>query len=144
VGSSTPSSKLDARPHVLIADDDPASRHLLRVVLESAAYRVSDVHDGRELYDVLAMSPPGHFSLVIVDQVMPGLRGLSVLAQMSSRTRFAMLTGMSGSAVENAAERLGAVAFMRKPISMIELVRVVRRVTLADERPFGMVRTSDI
>jgi CheY-like chemotaxis protein len=128
-------------PHILVADDDPGARYLLRVVLESAGYRVAEVHDGRELYDVLAMSPPGHFSLVIADHVMPQMAGLEVLARMSSRTRFLVLTGTGGTSVEEAAERLGATAFIRKPISMIELLSIVR--SILDAAPTRMLRASD-
>jgi CheY-like chemotaxis protein len=129
------------RQRVLVADDDAGARYLLRAVLESAGYEVPEVHDGSELYDVLAMSPRGHFSLVIADHVMPRMLGLEVLSRMSARTRFMMLTGTSAPTVEGAAERLGAVAFIRKPTSMLELLRIVRTV-LDEQAPPGMMRAS--
>jgi CheY-like chemotaxis protein len=130
------------RIRVLVADDDPGARYLLRVVLESAGYEVAEVHDGAELHDVLSMSPRGHFSLVIADHLMPRMLGLEVLSRMSSRTRFILLTGTSTPTVERAAERLGAVAFLRKPISMLELLRIARRALEGNALP-GMMRAAE-
>jgi CheY-like chemotaxis protein len=135
------SGLIKRRARVLVADDDEGARYLLRAVLESAGYDVAEVHDGSELYDVLAMSPRGHFSLVIADHVMPRMLGLEVLSRMSARTRFILLTGTSAPTVEGAAERMGAVAFIRKPASMLELLRIVRAVLDADTPP-GMLRAS--
>jgi two-component system response regulator GlrR len=135
------SGLIKRRARVLVADDDEGARYLLRVVLESAGYDVAEVHDGSELYDVLAMSPRGHFSLVIADHLMPRMLGLEVLSRMSARTRFILLTGNVAPTVESAAERMGAVAFIRKPASMLELLRIVRAALAADTPP-GMLRAS--
>jgi CheY-like chemotaxis protein len=140
---SRKSGRIRRRPRVLIADDDRDARDLLRIVLESAGYEVAEAHDGSELYDVLAMSPRGHFAVAIADHMMPRMFGLEVLARTSARTRFILMTGTPGPAVEDAAERLGAVAFARKPISTIDLLRIVQTALRADAPP-GMLRASGL
>jgi CheY-like chemotaxis protein len=134
VSSSRTSSTVE-RHRVLIADDEADSRELLRTVLESAGYQVAVVHDGSELYDVLTMSPAGHFRVVVADHHMPRMRGVDVLAHTSARTRFIILTGGGAPDLEDAAARLGASAFLRKPVDVIALLKVVRHVAVTEALP---------
>jgi len=139
---SRSSGRIERRPRVLVADDDPNARELLRTVLESAGYDVAEVHDGRELYDVLTMSPPGHFRVVVADHHMPGMRGLDVLAHTSARAHFVILTGDVVPDLEGAADRLGAAGYLRKPLDVIALLRVVRGVAFDRTPPGGQRRAS--
>jgi DNA-binding NtrC family response regulator len=131
------------RCRVLVADDDPGARALLRTALDAAGFEVSEVHDGRELYDVLASSPPGYFRVVVADHVMPGLHGLEVLARTSSRARFVLVTGASAAAIEEAADRFGAAALVRKPVDPSRLVRLIRYVALEDDSVAAEASGSD-
>jgi len=61
---------------VLIADDDPVSRHMLEVLLERWGYEVIVAQDGDEASQMLA-SPDGP-KLAVLDWVMPGLDGIQL------------------------------------------------------------------
>lgn len=112
---------------------------LLSAVLESAGFEVSAVHDGEELLELLRMTPPRHFRLVVTDQRMPHLLGTEVLAQSSSRrTRFIVVSAHESALARQAAEQFGAAAFVRKPIDVPSFLDTVRDVLLDDTQPERM------
>jgi CheY-like chemotaxis protein len=61
---------------VLVVDDDPAQRGLVRRLLEGEGYRVREAADGRAALDRLAEEPAG---LVVLDLMMPGMDGFALL-----------------------------------------------------------------
>ena len=69
---------------VLIADDDPVARHLLRRTLESWNYSVTAVENGDLAWSTFLA---GDFSLVILDWVMPGLSGPELVRRIRSHPR---------------------------------------------------------
>jgi type II secretory ATPase GspE/PulE/Tfp pilus assembly ATPase PilB-like protein/ActR/RegA family two-component response regulator len=64
-------------PRILLVDDDPDARMLMRSVLEKDGYDVEDAEDGHRALQVLSEDPDYH--LVILDLTMPGLDGRQVL-----------------------------------------------------------------
>ena len=64
------------RPRVLVADDDPQMRRLIRTVLEREGYDVHEAADGLDALDALDKGTP---DLVLLDMGMPRLDGLGVL-----------------------------------------------------------------
>ncbi|WP_412517521.1 response regulator [Actinomadura madurae] len=75
--------------HVLIADDDDATRRLLRGLVEEAAERVSEAADGRAALAAVAADPPG---LVLLDLRMPGVDGVDVLAELPPEPPVVLVT----------------------------------------------------
>ncbi len=67
------------RMTVLIVDDDPVTRFLLRRCLPPAGFDVTEAADGEEGLACVAASPP---DLVILDLLMPGMKGGAVLAAL--------------------------------------------------------------
>ena len=65
--------------HVVIADNDPELLALLQAALEHYGFRVSAIGDGKEAWDVIFKGLP---DLVILDRMMPGMDGLSVVKNM--------------------------------------------------------------
>ncbi len=65
-----------ANPHVLYVDDDAASRDLVRRTLEQGGYSVATAADGRAALERLGRLRP---DLLLVDLIMPGLSGFSVI-----------------------------------------------------------------
>ena len=61
---------------VLIAEDDPVSRHLLNVILSSSGYQVTIASDGAEALRVL--KEPNSPRLVVLDWVMPKMDGVEI------------------------------------------------------------------
>ncbi len=113
---------------ILVVDDEPGIRDLLREILEEEGYEVRLAADGQEARAALAASPP---ALVLLDIWMPDLDGLTLLKEWSSAGQLGMpVVMMSGhgtihTAVE--ATRLGAFDFLEKPIPYKKLLQTVAK-----------------
>jgi DNA-binding NtrC family response regulator len=132
-----------AEPHTrgraVVVDDDPDQRALLAHVLGKAGFDVSTLRDGIELLDVLRMTPPRHFRIVVSDQRMPGLHGLEVLARsVARRTPFVIVTGYDTPELREQAAKYGASAFVRKPLDLADFLAVVDRVLDEDAKRDGV------
>jgi sigma-B regulation protein RsbU (phosphoserine phosphatase) len=108
---------------VLIADDDPISRHLLQRTLTQWGYEVTMAQDGAEAWRLFEQRD---FPLVISDWVMPGLDGLELVRRIRSCPRpgyvfIFLLTAKSrkGDVIEGLAA--GADDFVTKPFDRDEL-----------------------
>ncbi len=100
---------------VLLADDTPEMRLLLRVTLESDGRFevVADASDGREVLALLEAHEP---DLLVLDMAMPEMDGLEVLNEIRNRGLRLKVLAFSGfdDGVEREARRLGARDYMRK------------------------------
>lgn len=65
--------------HVLIVDDNPDDRKLLRRILEDAGYRVQEAPGGAEAISAIHTDPP---NLVVLDLMMPDVDGFAVLENL--------------------------------------------------------------
>jgi adenylate cyclase len=109
--------------HVLLADDDQASRDLLRRRLEKLGYRITGCADGREALRLAREAAP---DLVLLDMLMPFLDGHEVLARIKSDEALRHLPVIMISAldqVERAANciELGAEDYLAKPFNSVLL-----------------------
>jgi two-component system NtrC family response regulator len=83
-------------PHVLVVDDEPGQREMLRLLLEDAAYTVEEASSGEAGLALLRATPERY--VVLLDQRMPGLGGDGVLAivaaepQLATRHAYILLT----------------------------------------------------
>ena len=66
---------------VLIVDDDPTLRELLREILEEEGYSVLQAAEGNTALEILRSSP--HRLVVLLDYLMPGMGGKGLLAEVS-------------------------------------------------------------
>src|SRR6185503_7999352 len=66
---------------ILVVDDDPSIRSLLRQELESQRYRVREAADGEEALAAVRAERP---DLIILDVMMPGLNGFDVAAVLKN------------------------------------------------------------
>jgi CheY-like chemotaxis protein len=124
---------------ILIAEDRPSSRELIRAVLEGCVYRVCEASDGREAVEVARRDNP---DLMIVDLQMPALDGLGVLAELRRDERFATvpIVALTASAMQGDRERAleaGFTEYITKPVNL----RVLREkiVRLLANGPEGQV-----
>lgn len=69
----------DTGDYVLVVDDNPDDRKLLRRILENAGYRVQDAEGGQQAIDKIKNKPP---HLVILDIMMPEVDGFVVLENL--------------------------------------------------------------
>lgn len=71
---------------VLVAEDNPINRQVLRLSLERQGFEVTLVDNGRKAVDLLLGTPDQHFSLVILDLQMPELDGMAAAREMRQGT----------------------------------------------------------
>lgn len=109
---------------ILVVDDDPDARFLLRLIFESDGYRVSDAQDGIAALIRVKQSLP---DLVITDMIMPLMDGGELIERLRSDPRTASLLVMALSGVPGKTETaLQADAVLDKPFDRSRLLAVVR------------------
>ena len=112
---------------VLVVDDDPNVRQLIRWALEDEGLAVVAAADGRAALDAIARERP---ALVVLDMSLPLVDGYGVAAALQ-RSYGAdipiLLITADGRAAEKA-RRTGARAYLHKPFEVDDLVRAVRRI----------------
>jgi type IV pilus assembly protein PilB len=114
---------------ILVADDDPQMRRLIKSVLAREGFEVDEAADG---LDALEAVERGRVDLVILDLEMPRLDGLGVLEELRTQIRTTslpviVLTAQHGESEEKALD-LGANDYLTKPVQTRSLVARVRAV----------------
>ena len=129
---------------ILIVDDEPRIRDLIREHLLHAGYTCEEAGDGAQALAVLAK---GGVDLVILDIMMPFMDGMTCLREMRSRklsTPVIMLTARSEEYDKLAGLEGGADDYVVKPFSPRELVARVKAVlarTMPAQREAGGMYT---
>ena len=125
--SSDPVAEAPARPRILVVDDEPSMREMLRIVLRRDGYDVTVASNGTEALDVLGRDP---IDMLLSDIRMPDISGVEVLraAKEANRDIVAfMMTAFASTESAVEAMRLGAVDYFTKPFNMDELRLKVRQ-----------------
>jgi two-component system nitrogen regulation response regulator GlnG len=109
------------KPRVLVADDEPSIRYVLRETLEDAGCEVVDVDNGESALDALETRS---FQLAFLDIRMPGPSGLDLLDRLQGLgvdTAVVIITAQN--TFENAVEAMkrGALDYLVKPFGMAEV-----------------------
>jgi two-component system response regulator YesN len=118
---------------VLIADDERMVRVVLRSTLEeidSSLTIVGEAKDGNEMLELTALYKP---NIAFVDIKMPDLDGLSAINQgkmLSPSTHWIILTGFSYFEYAQEAIKLGAYAYLLKPIEPQRLNELLKEIRL--------------
>lgn len=123
--------------HILIVDDEPNVRLAFRTALETAGYAVDEAEDGPAALDHLERFP---ISLVLLDLKMPVLDGMEVLRRLretGNDVPVVIITAHGRIPDAVAAIKLGAIDFLSKPLTPIELRKVVREVLARHAEPAG-------
>lgn len=115
---------------ILIADDDPFIRDLLRQRLTQMGYQIVLARDGVEAVDRALETRP---SLIVLDTVMPERNGLETLQHLKQDPQLApipvvMLTALRARGDVLSALRLGAADYVAKPFQVDHLCRRIRAV----------------
>jgi len=108
---------------VLVADDDPPTRMLLRAAIAQWGYTVIEASNGEDAWEILQQpSPP---SLLILDWLMPKLDGIELAKKIRSQPHFhpyiILLTQVAGTGNIIKSLEAGADEFLSKPFNMAEL-----------------------
>lgn len=115
----------EARPHVVVIDDEADMCELISLRLEHHGYRVSAEHDGRGAYDLLEQEP---VDLMLLDLRLENENGLDVLAEVRKRASdlpVIILTAHGTIELAVEATKLGAYGFLTKPFDDGELVNKI-------------------
>jgi signal transduction histidine kinase len=126
---------------VLIVDDDPIVRSLMRATLEVDGYDVIEAGDGEE---ALCLYESGRPQLIVADVVMPRMDGFALCRELRRRPDSAylpvlMATGLDDVPSITKAYEAGATDFIAKPINWIILGHRVRYMLRAS-RAFDELR----
>ena len=118
---------------ILLVDDEPNLRKLLRHMLEIGGFVVTEAEDGLDALAHLAKMTP---DLVLLDVMMPNLDGVSLCKQLRATERFAtlpivMLSGKTQYKAVQEGLAAGANRYLCKPITVDELIQTVREVLSA-------------
>jgi excisionase family DNA binding protein len=118
-------------PLVLVVDDDPSLRELVRHNLESEGYTVREAASGEEALSAIEDQAP---ALVLLDVVMPGIDGWQMLQRMQERygsIPVIMFSGQVDSTDASDAEERGARGFVGKPFDPQQLIERAKQLVPA-------------
>jgi two-component system KDP operon response regulator KdpE len=110
---------------ILVVDDDPQIRRVLRTTLIAQGYEVKDARNGEEALECVR---EGKLELIILDMNMPGMTGIEACRTIRSTSDVAiiMLTVRDSEADKVSALDAGADDYVTKPFSSPELLARVR------------------
>src|SRR5688572_29117520 len=110
---------------ILVVDDEPQIRRVMRSALTADGYEVYDAKTGE---DALQQLRNGRYDLVLLDMNMPGMSGLEAcrMIRASSEAAIIMLTVRRSEEDKIAALDAGADDYVTKPFSMPELLARIR------------------
>jgi two-component system, OmpR family, KDP operon response regulator KdpE len=131
---------------VLVVDDEPPIRKLLRMGLSTQGYDILEAPNGKASLELLAQNP----DLVILDLGLPDMQGLELLRMMRARNEavpIVVLSSRSDEVGKVQALDLGADDYITKPFGMDELLARMRaalrhQLQVHGERP--VFRTGDL
>ena len=113
---------------ILVVEDKPSMRRMLRETLEGAGYKVDEAADGEEALKKLSLN---HYQLILTDLKLPRKDGLAVLRaarEVASNLPVILMTAYG--TIESAVQAMkdGAVDFLAKPFDSDYLLRLMERV----------------
>lgn len=116
---------------VILVDDHPPMRELLAAVFTRAGALVREAESAAQA--TLLFDQNGA-DLVVMDQNMPGMSGVELIAQLRARSTtlgLILVTGQKSAALAEEARQAGADAVMVKPVSPRALMETVNAIAAA-------------
>ena len=126
---------MNAALHIAVLDDEIDITRLLGNYLQGHGFRVTQLHDGRSLIDLMAADPP---ALVLLDLGLPGEDGFTIARQLREHWHcgLVIVTGRGDSVDKVVGLEVGADDYVTKPFDLRELLArikaVLRRLTPAE------------
>lgn len=113
---------------ILIVDDEPQQRDIASQILESLGYRVEAVQSGGEAVEFVKEIP---VDLIVLDMIMePGMNGRRTYEEIlliNPQQRAIIVSGFSEDKEVKKAQSLGALEFIKKPYTLVELGSAVKK-----------------
>ncbi len=128
--TAAPRAPIDpARITVLVADDEPGLRRLLRTILTGEGYQVLEANDGTAAWRLLQEHRP---HVAILDWNMPGYTGDALCTMLKEHPHLAhtpviLLTARTSARDRMVGQEAGADAYLTKPFSSSVLLATVER-----------------
>lgn len=123
-------------PKILIADDEPSLRLLVRATLSvNKSFELSEAQDGTETLSKAQNEMP---DLLLLDVMMPGLSGFEVCERLKNDPKtkkiiIIMLTAKGQQSDRDWAISVGTDYFLTKPFSPIELFSLIEKILSANK-----------
>jgi len=125
---------LDEQPqgdheHLLIVDDEIFVAEMLKTMVSRLGYRITLAHSGQEALNLFRADPDG-FDLLITDQGMPGMNGLTLaenLTRLKPGLPVIMITGCGDNLDDGLLGRHGVKQVLHKPIALRLIAVAVRQ-----------------
>jgi two-component system, OmpR family, KDP operon response regulator KdpE len=131
---------------ILVVDDDPQIRRVMKVTLTGQAYEVDDAKNGESALEKLREH---RFDLVLLDMNMPGMGGLEVCREIRGGSDIAiiMLTVRDNESDKVGSLDAGADDYVTKPFNPPELlarIRAALRRTPSTQGPAGRIALGSV
>ena len=115
---------------ILTVDDSGSIRQMVSFTLKGAGYTITEAVDGK---DGLEKAKAGRFDLILTDQNMPNMDGLTLIKGLRSlpayrTTPILVLTTEAGDNMKAQGKAAGATGWLVKPFDPQKLIEVVRKV----------------
>ncbi|MGO4307018.1 MULTISPECIES: response regulator [unclassified Cupriavidus] len=115
-------------PSILVVDDSPSLRRMIGACLRAGGYTVTEAADGKEAHEV---AQEGDFGMLVTDQVMPGMDGLTLIRALRATPAYAaipilMLSTEHDDRILDQAREAGASGFLAKPFDPDQLMDSVQ------------------
>ncbi len=109
---------------ILVVDDEPVNRQILKTYLERVGFSVSEAKDGPE---TIAICQNFEFDVILLDVMMPGMSGFDVCAQLKASENFKNVPILFISALNDKQNRssgvqAGANDYISKPLDLEDIV----------------------
>ena len=118
---------MTAPQHLAVLDDEVDITQLLANYLQSQGFRVSQLHSGPALMELMATDPP---ALVLLDLGLPGEDGFTIARQLREHWRcgLVIVTGRGDSIDKVVGLEVGADDYVTKPFDLRELLARIKAV----------------
>jgi two-component system cell cycle response regulator DivK len=114
---------------ILYVEDNEANRMIVRDLLKRTKYQLIEAHDGEAGVAKAKETNPG---LILMDIQLPKISGLDAIRQIRSEASMAAtpiiaITSFALSGDDQKAKEAGATAYLAKPYSPFDLLKLIRR-----------------
>ena len=115
---------------ILAVDDSPSMRQMVSFTLKNAGFNVVEAVDGQDAFE---KSTQRDYNLVLTDQNMPRMDGISLTKKPRENPKFKstpilILTTESSDQMKHAGRSAGATGWLVKPFDPAKLIEVIRKV----------------
>jgi two-component system chemotaxis response regulator CheY len=115
---------------ILAVDDSPSMRQMVSFTLKNAGFNVVEAVDGQDAFEKSTLRD---YNLVLTDQNMPRMDGISLTKKLRDNPKFKttpilILTTESSDQMKQAGRSAGATGWLVKPFDPAKLLEVIKKV----------------